>query len=315
MWAYLIRRLGQGIVVVFVVSIIVFTLLHFVPGGPAKTILGPRASPQQIAYFNKEYGFDSPLPVQYFAWLNQVVHLNLGVSYRLNEPVAALIATFLPRSVLLVAPSLFIALTIAVPLGILQAVKRNQLPDHIITASAFVFYSMPTFWLGILLITFFAIDIPIFPPEAPQSTSIQGIIVQANGLVLPIMTLTLVSVALFSRYMRSSAVENLVQDYVRTAKAKGVPEFRILYRHVLKNALIPIITLIGLNLPGIFAGALVTESLFNYPGMGYLFWQAALTRDYPVLLGILIIVSLATVFGSLLADVLYALADPRVRYK
>ncbi len=210
--------------------------------------------------------------------------------------------------------STLIALGIAVPLGIMQAVRRNKIEDYTFTTLSFVLYSMPPFWLGLILIIVFAVNLGWFPPVGPQgaiSTYLDP--TELSALVLPVMSLALVTVALFSRYMRSSMLDNLVQDYVRTARAKGVSTSGVLYRHVLRNALIPIVTLLGLSLPGIFSGALITEAIYNYPGMGLLFWDSAMTRDYPVLLGVTMVVAVATVVGNLLADVFYAVVDPRVR--
>jgi peptide/nickel transport system permease protein len=175
-------------------------------------------------------------------------------------------------------------------------------------------YAMPVFWLGILLILFFAVKFNLFPAEGPQGATVGAILGQPMALVLPVATLTLVTVAQFSRFMRSAAIDNMVQDYVRTARAKGVSEQRILFHHVLRNSMIPIITLLGISLPTLLSGAVVTESVFNYPGMGFLFWTAAQVHDYPTMLGFIVVVGAATVLGSLVADVLYAFVDPRVRY-
>jgi peptide/nickel transport system permease protein len=173
---------------------------------------------------------------------------------------------------------------------------------------------MPVFWLGILLILIFAVDLHWLPPEGPQGTTIGAILTQPVGLVLPVATLSIVTVAQFSRFMRSAAIENLVQDYIRTARSNGLSARAVLFRHVLRNSLLPIITLIGLSLPATLSGAVITESVFNYPGMGLLLWTAATVRDYPVMLGFTVVVGAATVVGSLLADILYGVADPRVRY-
>ncbi len=312
MTAYLIRRLIQAVVVLFGVSIIVFILLHLLPGGPARAVLGPRANKVQILAFEREYGLLKPLPVQYLVWVNQLLHGNLGFSYKQNQTVDALLGENIPRTAVLVGVATLLALALAVPLGIYQAVRRNRPDDYVLTGASFLFYSMPTFFLGIILIIVFSDLLPILPSNGPQST--QSLWLQLPNLVLPIATLCLVTLALFSRYMRSSMLENMVQDYVRTARAKGVSSRGVLFRHVLRNALIPIVTLIGLSLPGILSGALVTESLFNYPGMGLLFWTAAQNQDYPVLLGTTMVVGVAVVVGSLLADILYAVVDPRVRY-
>ncbi|HUY62061.1 MAG TPA: ABC transporter permease [Candidatus Dormibacteraeota bacterium] len=312
MTAYLIRRVLQAGVVLFGVSIIVFILLHLLPGGPARAVLGPRANQVQILAFEREYGLLKPLPLQYLAWANQLIHGNLGFSFKQNQTVDALLGENLPRTALLVGVATLLALLIAVPLGIYQAVRRNRPDDYVLTGASFLFYSMPTFFLGIILIILFSDTFPILPSTGPQSTA--SLWSQIPNLILPIATLCLVTLALFSRYMRSSMLENMVQDYVRTARAKGVSDRGVLFKHVLRNALIPIVTLIGLSLPGILSGALVTESLFNYPGMGLLFWSAAQNQDYPVLLGTTMVVGVAVVVGSLLADILYAVVDPRVRY-
>jgi peptide/nickel transport system permease protein len=173
---------------------------------------------------------------------------------------------------------------------------------------------MPLFWLGTLLILVFAVNSHLLPPEGPQGTTVGTLITQPRALILPVATLAIVTIALWSRYMRSSAVDNLVQDYIRTARAKGASEARVLFGHLLRNAFLPIITLVGLSLPAVLSGEVITESVFNYPGMGLLFWNAAISHDYPVLMGVTVVVGAATVIGSLLADLLYAVVDPRVRY-
>jgi peptide/nickel transport system permease protein len=313
MTAYLIRRALHAVIVLFGVSLIVFVLLHLLPGGPARASLGVRANPASIKLFNAQYGLNQPLPVQYVVWISQVLRGNLGFSYKLNQSVDSLLVENIPRTLVLTGSATIIAIGIAVPIGLLQAVRRNSVVDYVLTGFAFIFYSMPSFFLGLVLIIVFSDDIPILPSTGPVATA--SLTSQIPNLVLPVATLTLITVALFSRYMRSAALDNLAEDYVRTAKAKGARSFRILFRHVLPNALLPIITLVGLSLPGILGGALIVESLFNYPGMGLLFWNAAQTEDFPVMLGTSLVVGLGVVLGSLLADILYGVADPRVRYQ
>jgi len=312
MRAFLLRRTLQAVVVLFGVSIIVFILLHLLPGGPAKAILGVGANRAQIAAFNRQYGLLRPLPVQYLSWIDQVLHGNLGFSYKQNQSVAALLGEYIPRTLALVGVAAAAALLIAIPMGIYQASHRNRSADYVLTGASFIFYSMPSFFLGTILIILLSQVLPLLPPTGPTATS--PLWQQLTNLVLPILTLTLIWVALFSRYIRSSALDVLVQDYVRTAKAKGVSGPAILFRHVLPNAMLPVITLIGLSLPGILSGALITESLFNYPGMGLMYWSATQTDDYPVMLGTVMVVGVAVVLGSLLADILYAVFDPRIRY-
>ena len=316
MTVFLLRRVLQSLIVIFLVTVITFGLLRLIPGNPAIAVLGPNSfrNPAAIRQFDQQYGFDRPWYSQYWLWLDHILHLNLGYSWKLNQSVFSLLGTHLPKTIFLVGISTILALLLAIPIGLLQAVRRNKFADHFFNGFSTVFYAMPAFLLGILLILFFAVKIPIFPPEGPQGEGLGVLFTDFNALILPIISLTLITIALFSRYMRSAVLDNLTEDYVRTAKAKGASERRVLIRHVLRNSLIPIATLLGLSLPGIIAGALITESVFNYPGMGYLFYQSALNQDYPILLGITLVVAVATVVGSLLADIAYAVLDPRVRY-
>ena len=311
---YIIRRLVQSVIVLFGVTIIVFIILHLLPGGPARALLGPRATGLQVHEFIAENGYNKPVWIQYGTYIGHLLQGKLGYSIHYNQTVNSLLAQYLPKSVLLVGLSYVVSVIVAIPLGILQAVRRNKPVDYTLTGASFVGYSMPVFWLGILLILVFAVDLHVLPPEGPQGSTVQAVLGQPLGLILPVATLSIVTVAQFSRFMRSAAIDNLVQDYIRTARANGLSARAVLFRHLLRNCLIPIITLIGLSLPATLSGAVITESVFNYPGMGLLLWTAATVRDYPVLLGFTVVVGAATVAGSLLADVLYAVADPRVRY-
>jgi peptide/nickel transport system permease protein len=281
----------------------------------ARAILGPRANAAQIAAFNHQNGLDQSLPAQYLTYLWQLARGNFGFSYKLNQSVASLLVQYLPKTLLLLGLAYAVSVIIAVPLGIYQAVRRNKIDDYVLTGASFVFYSMPVFWLGIILIVIFSGALHWFPSEGPQGAYVTDDFGQLSSLILPVATLALVTIASFSRYMRSSTLENMVQDYVRTARAKGASNSRVLFVHVLRNAMIPILTLIGLSVGYVFSGALITEALFNYPGMGYIFWNAALTQDYPIILGVIVVTGFATVLGSLMADIMYAIADPRVRYR
>ena len=316
MLGYIIRRVLQAILITIGVTLIVFILLHVIPGGGvARAILGPRANAQQIAAFNHQNGLDQPLPVQYLTYLWQLAHGNFGFSYKLNQNVGSLLVQYLPKTLLLLGLAYAVAIIVAIPLGIYQAVRRNKIDDYVLTGASFVFYSMPVFWLGIILIVVFSGALHLLPSEGPQGAYVTDDFSQLSGLILPVATLALVTIASFSRYMRSSTLENMVQDYVRTARAKGASNTRVLFVHVLRNAMIPILTLIGLSVGYVFSGALITEALFNYPGIGYIFWNAALTQDYPIILGVIVVTGFATVLGSLMADIMYAIADPRVRYR
>ena len=314
MIGYIIRRIGQAIIVIVGVTILVFILRHLLPGSIARAILGVHATPVAIAAFNRQNGLDHPLPVQYLAFLDQLLHGNLGYSFKQNMTVDAIVLHDLPNDVLLVGVSLVLALLIAIPVGILQAVQRNKLTDYTATGVAFILYSMPPYLLGLLLIAFFAVNLRVLPAEAPQAPTISGVLADPVALVLPIATLTLITIALFSRYMRSSAIDSLTQDYIRTARAKGLRQTAILFRHLLRNSLIPVATLVGISIPGILTFGLIVEQLFNFPGIGLAYFNAAVNGDYPVVFGITVLGAAATVVGNLIADIAYAVLDPRVRY-
>jgi len=312
--AYLIRRCMQGVLVVFIVTVLVFCLLHALPGGPARAILGEKANATEVAAFARANNLGRPLPVQYLLWVGQLLRGNLGHSYNQNQSVMALIVQRLPKTLILTTLALLLSLVLGISLGMLQAVRRNGVIDGVTSVLSLAGYSAPTFLTGILGIWLLAIHWRIVPAQAPQGTSALGVLEDPRGLILPVLVLGVGATAAFSRYMRSSAIENLVQDYVRVARAKGVSSGRILRAHVARNALGPIATQAGLFMPVLFAGAVITESVFNYPGMGLLFWNAALSRDYPTEVGVVLVVAIATVIGSLLADVVYAVLDPRIVY-
>jgi len=309
---FLVRRCSQAVVVVLLVTIIVFGLSRLLPGGPARAILGTHATPTNIAAFNRENGLTGPLPAQYWHWLTGVVTGNFGFSYVLNQPVSSLLAERLPKTAFLAGASVVLAVLVAVPVGLYQAVRRGRADDYAVTTVTFVLYSTPAFWVALLLIDILSVRLHVFPAEAPQG-SFSAIFSDPGAMVLPVLTVTLVTIAAFSRYVRSSVLDELAQDYVRMARSKGTTRRAILFRHVLRNALSPVVTLLGLSLPFILSGTLITEEVFNYPGIGLLAYNAATQQDYPVLLGVVLVVGVATVVGSLLADIAYALLDPRVQ--
>jgi peptide/nickel transport system permease protein len=311
---FLIRRVLQMLLVLFLVTLFTLLLVRLLPGGPVRALVGPRATPAQIAYYNRLYGFDQPIYVQYGKWVGQFVRGNFGYSVKLNQSVASLIADRLPKTIILVALGLGVSLLFGIPLGIYQAVRRYTVGDYVLTGISFLGYATPTFFFSILLIEWFAIDIHLFPPFGPQGDTVAQILSQPQALVLPVTAYAFLLYALWSRFMRSSVMDNLVQDYVRTARAKGASERRVLWGHIFRNSLISIVTLLGLSLPSLVAGAVFVEVVFNYPGMGLAFVTAAGNVDYQVLLGITVVTAIATVLGNLLADIGYAVLDPRVRY-
>ena len=314
MAGYLVRRLIQAVVVLVLVTLVTFVLLHFLPGNVARAMLGRRATPGAIRAFDVANGYNRPLPVQYWLYLDRLVHGNLGFSYTFDQSVGSLLAMDLPKTALLVGSALVFALVIAIPMGLFQAMHRNKPIDHALTTLSFVGYSMPIFWLGILLIVAFASKLHLFPTEGPQGASVTASFHDPGAMVLPVATLTITTVSVYSRYMRSSVIDNLLQDYVRTARAKGVSNSQLVRRHLFRNSVMPIVTLVGLSLPTVLGGAIIVEALFNYPGMGWLFWQAAARHDFAVLMGFVVVVGAATVVGNLLSDVVYAVTDPRIRY-
>ena len=313
MTTFLIRRVLQAIIVLIFVTLITMWLIHLVPGGPVVALVGLRATPAQIAYYNHLYGFDQPVWVQYWKWVSQFAQGNFGYSVKNNLSVASEIAQYLPKTLVLVGLGLVVSLIFGIPLGIYQAVKRYTVGDYVLTWVSFLGYATPTFFVGLILIDWFSLKIPLFPSQAPQGTVAQ-ILSQPAALVLPVFCYAFVAYALWSRYMRSSVMDNLVQDYVRTARAKGPSERRVLWGHVFRNSLITIVTLLGLSIPTLVAGAIFVEVVFNYPGMGLQFFQAAQNVDFETLMGFTVLATVATVVGNLLADVGYAMLDPRVRY-
>jgi peptide/nickel transport system permease protein len=313
MITYLIRRIITSIIVVIGVSIFIFVLLHAAYPSPARDVLGLQARPIQIAAWNKQNGYDDPVIVQYLHYMDKLIHGNLGYSYVENQSVLALFQERWARSAYLSGISLLIAVLIALPLGIFQAVKRNSIGDNVATSAAFILYSMPSFFLGLILIQVFALSLPVFNFEASQSTNVFYVMGDWYSMTLPIFTLALITVAAFSRYMRSASIDVLAQDYIKVARAKGLPERLVLMRHLVRNASLPMVTLIGLSLPGLLAGNLITESLFNYPGLGLLFFESLSKVDYPVMLAYTLIGAVLVVVGNLVADIALTVADPRIR--
>jgi peptide/nickel transport system permease protein len=311
---YLIRRFLQALLVTLVVTLVTFFLLHLVPGGETHAILGVRASAAEIARFSRQWGFDQPAYEQYGKWLWQLLHGNFGHDLKQNAPVTALMAPALLRTLVLAFIGTAVGLLVGIPLGIFQAVRRYSLLDHLLTGIGFVGYGSPTFFIGIVLVQWLAIDVHLFPAFAPSSTSITGILSDPQALVLPVLTYAFVAFALWSRYMRSSVLDNVVQDYVRTARAKGASERRVLLGHILRNSLMSVVTLLGLQFPVIIGGSIFIEVVFNYPGMGLLFYDAALNTDTQLMLAITVLTTLVAILGNLLADITYAVLDPRVRY-
>jgi peptide/nickel transport system permease protein len=319
MATYTIRRLLQAIPILIGIAVICFFIVRLAPGSPVDKFKGGRVSPAVIANVIKLYQLDQPLPQQLWSWLTtfpQVWRADAwGYSFTDGKPVLATIMSRVPLTMLLMGTSLILTAIIAIPLGILGAIRQYGTPDKVVTVIATVGYAIPTFVLGVMLRNIFAAQLQWFPLFGAytlgREQSVQDLLWH---LVLPVITLTVVSVAGWSRYMRASMLEVMRQDYVRTARAKGAGGKRVIYKHAVRNALIPIITLFGLSIPVLLGGAAVTEAIFSWPGLGYLGVQAVTTRDYPMVLAFVMIGGVLVILGNLVADILYGLTDPRIKY-
>jgi len=340
---YIARRLVQTIVLLFLLSIILFALVNLAPGGPLSAYgQGRRLRPEQAEILKRQFGLDKPLPLQYVYWLvgNDwtrvdtngdgvadasgsrlgILRGDFGFSYRTRKPVLDEISQRFPNTIYLMSITMGLALLIAIPIGILSAVKQYSIFDFIATTFSFAGQAIPEFWLGLLLIIIFYVWLrnpftgePLLPP-GQMSGDNPSVMDSISHLILPVLTGALGWVAWYSRFIRSSMLEILPLDYLRTARAKGASERMVVYKHALRNALIPIVTLVALDLPYIFTGAVLIETIFAWPGMGRLYYQSAVERDYPLLMAVLIIGAAFIILSNLLADVLYAILDPRVRY-
>jgi peptide/nickel transport system permease protein len=311
---YLVRRVGQAIAVVIGLMVLTFILIHMEPGSVARSILGIRATGDRIAIFNATYGLDQPLYKQFVDYLNQVVHGNFGTSYYLQQPVSALFAQRLPRDLLLLGLSTVLALLISLPMGMYQAVRRGGIADITLGTVSFTLYCMPAFWLAVMLVAVFAVQTHVFLPEAPSGTSIGSMLAQPRALALPILTLTLIQVAGFSRYMRSTVIDTMAQDFLRVVRAKGLPERLVLSRHVLRNSLLPMLNLFSLDFAAVLGGgAIITETVYSIHGVGYYAAASIHQQDLPPLMGVTLYGATFIVVFSTLVDIAYAYLDPRIR--
>jgi len=309
---YLIRRLAQGAVVLFVVSAVVFAIVHAAPGGPA-LLNNPDVDPKMAKEMEKQLGLDDPIPVQYARWLGNALRGNLGRSYQHSLGTAELLWARIPNTLLLSGTALLLAVVLAVPLGMISAVYRYSALDYAATVTAFVGVSIPVFWLAILLIIVFSVTLGWLPSSGMLTVGLPfSMRDRLLHLLMPSIVLATFPLAQLTRYVRSSMVDALAQDYVRTARAKGLPERSVLGRHALRNALIPMVTVLGVLTPRLLGGAVVTETIFAWPGLGRLAVEAAVTRDYPVILGATLLVSALVVLSNLITDFLYVVIDPRI---
>ena len=309
---YIIKRLIAMLPVLVLVSLIVFTITHLTPGDPALIMLGEEATPQALTALRHELGLDQPLPVQYLVWLSHVLRGDLGRSIRTNQPVSEAIMQRLPVTLELTILALIISMVVAIPAGIISATRRNSASDLISTTLALLGVSMPSFFLAILLIFVFSLKVRWLPPMGYTPFQ-KGVWENLRGMILPAITLGTAAMAIVARLTRSTLLEALQQDYVRTARAKGLREQAVIYSHALKNAMIPIMTILGLQIGFLLGGAVITETIFALPGVGRLVVASIFERDFPLVQGVVLFLALMHLVVNLIVDLLYAYLDPRIR--
>jgi len=312
---YVAKRLGFAALMLVGVSIILFTIMRVAPGGPEAVLVGGEFSPEAAAQVRQRLGLDRPLLAQYAGWASAALRGDLGRSFKTNDPVATLIFERLGPTLQLTAGALVLALVVAIPLGVLAAVRRGSVWDTLASALALFGVSFPSFWLGIMLILLFSEAWQLLPPSGLSEYGQEGDLAsRLRHAVLPTLTLGLIQMASFMRFTRSSLLEVLGQDYIRTARAKGLGQPRVIWRHALRNALIPVVTIVSLSLPTLVGGAVLTETVFAWPGIGRLAVGAVFERDYPVIMGVNLLVATIVISANLITDLAYCVIDPRISY-
>jgi peptide/nickel transport system permease protein len=315
---YLVRRLIQTAILLVLISMLVFGILQLVPGGPFDALLAdPNVSQNDIDRLNKLIGLDRPLPERYAQWLIRAVRLDWGESWQVafGQPVGRIISDRLPQTLLLMGVSTSLSVLIALPIGIYSALRKYSRLDYLVTSLSFFGVSMPTFWFGLMLMVIFAVDLHWLPTSGVSTPGLENDpIDRLKHLILPVTVLSLFNVAQWSRFMRASMLEVLGLEYLRTARAKGLGEAAVVLRHGLRNALIPVITILGIDIPVLFSGAVITETIFAWPGMGRLLRDGIFANDWPVVTAVIMITAFLVTLGNLLADILYGVVDPRIRY-
>jgi len=324
MTTYILRRLLQAIPILFLLSVFLFGIVRLMPGGPlAQAERNPNVTPEQLAALRVRLGLDQPLPIQYVKWMKAfVLEGDWGFSIKFRRPVAEMIGERVPATLILFGAGFLIMLLFAIPIGVYSAIKPYSVFDNIITTFSFAGQSVPVYWLGLVLIVIFYLNVqnpfgggPLFPAGGMYTIGREGELLDLLWhLALPIAAMSFSWIAWYSRFLRSSMRDTLNEDYIRTARAKGLPLRTVHFRHALRNALLPLVTLIALDLPTVFGGAVFIETIFAWPGMGRLFWDAAKGRDYPILLAVMMIYAALTLLFNLIADIVYGFLDPRIRY-
>ena len=314
--AYVAKRALVAIALVLVVGTLNFAILHLAPGGPETIFLNPRITPAARALILKSFGLDRPIQEQYLLYLEGMVTGNWGLSYFYTESAFNVVASRIPATLLLMLPSLILTVLVGILMGILSVRRPYSFVDRFLSSFAFFFYSMPVFWLGFILLTFFAVTLSVLPAGGMISITTTGfdVVDYLRHLILPMTALTLINLASFSLLVRSSMLEVLDQNYIVTARGKGLSERLVFYRHALRNGLLPTVTMLGLFVGSILSGAILTETVFSWPGLGSLTFDSISRRDYPVVLALFFIFSILTILSNLITDIVYGILDPRITY-
>ncbi|WP_134500606.1 ABC transporter permease [Microvirga pakistanensis] len=314
MFVFLLNRLWQSVILLIIVSIIGFTILNMIPGGPlSQYALDPGMTAADLERLKEQMGLNRPLPIQYLDWAWRMAGGDWGTSYRDGQPVTAVIGRHIFATLILMGSSMAISMALGTWIGIRGATHRYSIFDYTATVGAMVALSIPTFWFGLVGIYIFSLQLGWLPAGNMYTIGNETVLGYLQHLILPSLVLSLVHVAVWSRYMRTATLDVINQEFVRTARAKGVPEKRVLMKHVVGNALLPMITLAGMQLPQLLGGALVTETVFTWPGMGRLFLDSLGYSDYPVVMGLLMLSAILTLLGNLIADIVVSMVDPRIR--
>lgn len=313
MGKYIVKKMISVLSVLFIVSFITFFIIHLTPGDPARVMLGADASVADVEALREQMGLNRPLPVQYVEWLFNVVRGDLGSSIFMKDSIASIIVTRMKPTIVLTVSALLIAVIIAIPTGIMSARKRGRIGDQVMMVTSMLGVSIPGFLLGLLLILLFAVKLKIFPASGYKALGKVGLIEYFRYLLLPSLSLGMMHAALLTRMTRSAILEVLNKDYIKMAKAKGVRQFSLMFKHALRNALLPVITVIAQSFVSLLAGALVTETIFNIPGIGQLIIDSINRRDYGVVQALVLMIAVINVIIMFVLDILYGIIDPRVR--
>ncbi|KUO70748.1 MAG: diguanylate cyclase [Clostridia bacterium BRH_c25] len=316
MLKYIVKRILNAIPLLILITLIGYSIINAAPGDPVNMFINPeKATKIDVERIREAYGLNKPVYVRYFLWLGNLLKGNLGDSYFHSRPVLDMLKEAIPNTLILGIASTILAVAVAIPAGIISAIKRNSFWDYVFSTISFIGVSLPSFWFGLMLILMFSLKLGWLPTSGMRENFEQFVFMdRLKHLILPAIVLGMGNMAQYMRFMRGAMLEVIRQDYVRTARSKGLSERIVIFKHTLRNALLPMVTLFGFLLPVLFGGAAITETIFSWPGIGRIMIEASFTRDYPVMMGDMLMIGSLVILGNLLADVLYAVADPRIKY-